>query len=212
MGKQAKNTKENKEVIQTIVYKPELSPIYVKHGIWESWHKKTFDDYIGNDFQVNEVFDLIDSESNDNVILYGNNGTGKTMLMNLAMKELLHRGKAVYVIDFRNLIKVYTASWKGNTNALNHILSVDYLAVDDLGKEFKNEGVSKELANSTLDYVLRYRVQREKPTWLTFNMLLKDVKSVYNEHIASLLKRNTTAILFDGDDYGDNLIKIRKQR
>ena len=197
--------------MRTTPYKEEYASIYIKHGIWETWHKKTFEEYEG-DFTRGEILSLLEEESTDNVIMYGNNGTGKTMLMNLAMKELIHKGKSVHVIDFRNLMKVYTASWRGNTNALNHLLSVDYLGIDDLGKEFKSEGASKEMANATLDYVLRHRIQRQKPTWLTFNMLLKDVKVHYNEHIASLLKRGTTAILFDGADYGDNLISIKKPK
>ena len=197
--------------MKTTAYKDEYASIYIKSGIWETWHRKTFQEYSGK-FEKTEVCKLVNDLSKDTVILYGNNGTGKTMLMNLAMKELLHRGKSVQVVDFRNLIKVYTSSWKGESPAMSHVLSVDYLGIDDLGKEFKNEGVSKELANATLDYVLRHRIQREKATWMTFNMRLKDIKTTYNEHLSSLMKRGTTAILFDGEDYGENLITVKSRK
>lgn len=130
-----------------------------------------------------------------------------TMLMNLAMKEMFKKGYEVYVIDFRHLMKEYIDSWKTDENLIPRLLTVDYLAIDDLGKEFKNQGVSAELANSAIDYVLRYRVQRNKPTWMTFNMSLSDVREVYNIHIASLLKRGSTGLEFKGSDFGDKQFK-----
>lgn len=181
---------------------------YLDRGIWELWHDKTWDDYVHKKYRK-EVQKLVETESDNNVLLYGANGLGKSMLLNLAMKDFLHSGKEVYVIDFRNLVKEYAKSWRGE-GKLNRLLKVDYLGIDDLGKEFDASGMSKDLAITTIDYVFRYRFQRKKPTWVTFNMPLASVKENYNEDIASLFKRNTTAIAFKGDDYGDTLIKMIK--
>ena len=177
--------------------------IYNSRGIWELWHEKDWDDHI-YPFYREKVKELVDTETTDNVLLYGDNGMGKSMLMNIAMKHLLHKGKKVFVIDFRHLVKEYTSSWRGG-GILHDLMLMDYLAIDDLGKEFSSGEVSKELAITTLDYVIRYRFQRQKSTWLTFNMNLSDVKNSYNNHIASLLKRNTTALYFEGEDYGSKL-------
>tara|TARA_Y100000034_G_scaffold29728_1_gene36176 strand:+ start:51364 stop:51927 length:564 start_codon:yes stop_codon:yes gene_type:complete len=183
------------------------SSVYRDRGIWEHWHDKEFSDYKGKEVQFIEP--LVSEETKKNVILYGNNGTGKSMLMNIALKNLLHRGKEVYVIDFRMLVNEYVSSW-GRSDLINHILTVDYLGIDDLGKEYNISDNSKELAVTTLDFIMRYRYQRELSTWLTFNFGLKDIKPVYGEHLASLLKRNTIAVTFDGSDYGDNLFKKAK--
>lgn len=183
--------------------------VFAQRGIWEIWHTKTWDDYI-HPFYREEVKKLVEAETDKNIILYGDNGMGKSMLMNLAMMEFVKKGFSVQVIDFRHLIKAYIQSWREDSRIAEFMLC-DYLAIDDLGKEFQSEGMSKELAITTLDYVLRYRFQRKKSTWLTFNMGLKDVKSTYNGHVASLLKRNTIAILFEGDDFGDTQLQTIKK-
>lgn len=184
----------------------DLRQAYLNRGIWELWHDKEFKDYEGK--QGKEVEKLVNSGSISNVILNGTNGQGKTMLMNIAMKGFFKQKKEVYVIDFRHLIKEYLASWKKEDTLIPHLLTVDYLGIDDLGKEFNvGGGVSSDIANATLDYVLRYRIQRKKSTWLTFNLALSQVSEVYNGHIASLMKRDTIAIEFVGNDYGDKMLK-----
>lgn len=184
----------------------DLKNAYLERGIWELWHESTFDDFDGDKYKK-IVKQLCAEETKQNVVLHGNNGNGKTMLMNIAMKELFAMKNEVYVIDFRHLIKEYVRSWRDDESKIARLLTVDYLAIDDLGKEFKKDtGVSLELAIATLDYVLRYRIQRQKSTWVTFNLQLGDIKKTYNEHIASLFKRNTTTIAFTESDYGDKLL------
>ena len=180
-------------------------PMYLSRGIWELWHEKTWDDYI-HPFYKNEVIKLVEENTTSNVLLYGDNGLGKSMLMNLAMKDFIHKGKEVYVIDFRNLVKEYTKSWR-DEGKLGKIMMAEYLAIDDLCKEFSAGDVSKELATTALDYVLRYRFQRKLSTWMTFNMKLNEIAECYNAHISSLLKRSSVAIAFEGEDYGDKLFK-----
>ena len=187
--------------------------VYLSRGIWELWHNKTWDDYI-HKFYKDTVQKFVADEETKNILLYGDNGMGKSMLMNLAMKDLLHKGKEVYVIDFRHLVKEYVKSWR-NEGKLAELMLHDYLAIDDLGKEFQSgSGISKELAVTTLDYVLRYRFQRNKSTWMTFNLKLSEIGTSYNEHIASLIKRSSIALAFEGDDYGDKLFKkiVKQER
>ena len=187
---------------------------YLARGIWEKWHSKTWEDYVspeGHDI-VTPVRDLVETETKATVLLYGKNGTGKTMLMNIAMKELLHRGKSVVVLDFRDLVSLYTASIWRHEGRLLELLDYDYVGIDDLGKEFSSSDMSRELVCTVIDYVIRYRNARQKSTWITFNLLLKEVAMTYNEHIASLFKRDAVAIGFDGVDFGDNQLNIIKTK
>lgn len=185
--------------------KIDYSKVYSSRGIWELWHDKTWDDFV-EPFYKNAVKKFVKDEIKRNVLLYGSNGAGKSMLMNLAMKDLMHKGYDVRVIDFRHLVKEYTKSWR-NEGKLPVLMMADYLAIDDLGKEFSSSGVSKELAVTTIDYVLRYRFQRKKSTWLTFNMMLGEIETAYNVDIASLLKRSSVALAFDEEDFGDRMFK-----
>lgn len=179
--------------------------LYISKGIFELWHGKTWDDYEG-DFYKKQIRKFVEEESDMNVLLYGNNGTGKTMLMNLAFKDLLHSGNNVYIYDFRVLVQEYFNGF-GSSEQFNELLNCDYLGIDDLGKEFSNSGVSKELITTVLDYTLRHRYHRQLPTWITSNITLSEIKTIYGDHIASLLKRSSVAISITGKDYGDNLFR-----
>lgn len=181
------------------------SPIYVAHGIYELWHDKNWEDFEG-DFYKEEVKKLVEEESNTNLILYGNQGCGKTMLMNIAFKELLHIGNNVYILDFRDLVQAYLKGF-GASEQFKEYLDCDYLGIDDLGKEFSGSGVSKEIVVNVLDYTLRHRYHRQLPTWITSNISLSDISSEYGEYIASLLKRSSIAIPFTGNDYGAKMFK-----
>jgi DNA replication protein DnaC len=178
----------------------------VRRGIWELWHDVQWDDYEGED-NLEKVVSHMRNRLDRGLILYGTNGTGKTMLLNLAMKDLLlSKQGTVHVIDFRHLVSAYTDSWnKEGGEKMQEILNCNFLGIDDIGKEFKGGDISRELAITTLDYVIRYRFQRKRPTWITMNLQLKDVKTYYNEHISSLLKRCCDAVHIDGTDYGDKL-------
>lgn len=181
------------------------SSLYNSRGIFEVWHPYDWKDYT-IPFYRNAVKKLVDDETTGAIMLYGSNGLGKSMLMNIAMKYELHKGKDVYVVDFRELVKQYIKSWR-NEGIVEELMNCDCLAIDDIGKEFSNGGVSKELAVTTLDYVLRYRFQRQKTTWITTNMMLAEISEVYNGHIASLLKRNGTFLAFEGEDFGEGQYK-----
>lgn len=179
--------------------------LYTSRGIWEVWHDKEWEDF--RDEKIRKLVKVVvDNQDRRNLILYGPNGTGKTLLMNVAFKELYHKGFTVHVIDFRDLVREYTKSFNGD-NSFYELINVDYLGIDDLDKEFKNSGAGKDLVNTVLDYTLRYRFQRQLPIWVTFNMLLSQVESVYNVHIASLLKRSSQIVTFRGEDFGDKLIE-----
>lgn len=180
--------------------------VYIMRGIWELWHEKTWDDYIHENYKK-EIKKLVKQEVQENVILNGNNGMGKTMLMNLAMKDFLHMGYDVYVLDFREFVKQYTLSWRGAGN-WEALMNCDYLAIDDIGKEFKGSSdVSRDLAITALDVALRHRFQRKLSTWITSNLMLSEIKEIYGEHISSLMKRSSVSIAFEGEDYGDRLFK-----
>ena len=185
------------------------SEIYNACGIFETWHEKKFEDYTDPYFRQ-IIMNYVDEDFEKNVLLYGNNGAGKTMLMNIAFKELIHKQKEVYIIDFRNLVREYIKSWRGESK-IPKIMSVDYLGIDDLGKEFSAGDVSKELAVTALDYVLRYRFQRMKPVWMTFNLTLKEIEPTYGKSIYSLLLRSSEAVCFDGEDYMKGKLKVIKK-
>lgn len=190
----------------------EYGAMLVRCGIWELWHPLEWTDYVSEFDYVAQLRKAINEGSEQGWMLRGPNGTGKTMLLNLAMMELHGSGKSVYVIDFRDLVKQYTLNWRSK-GILTRLMMVDYLAIDDIGKEFDSAG-SKELAITALDYVIRYRFQRKKPTWITTNMLLDEMKTSYNEHIASLLKRCMVSMTIAGEDYGNkifNKIKVSKK-
>lgn len=128
----------------------------------------------------------------------GSYGTGKTMLANLILKEFVKRGYSCFATTFANAIQMFAAGFsdKGEMAYFqNKVINSRVLLVDDLGRELKSK-----LSGSTLDLVLRQRVQEGRPTMLTTNLSQSDMDS-YDSAVLSLLKENSVCYEFIGDDY-----------
>ncbi len=182
----------------------------LKSGILEKWHDKTFKNFEGDKEALAEVEEYIQGYKkyrSEGVggLLYGSNGTGKTYLLNCLFKELLFWNREeVYIVSFPTIISNYTKNWRGEGN-WSDIINVPMLGIEEIGKEFSASGVSKELVVAALDALLRYRVQRMKPTWFTTNLMPPEIIQVYGKSLSSLFKESSKIIEVKGDDYRNKL-------
>lgn len=193
-----------------------LRLFYRECGILDKWHDKTWNDFV-NDDRAKRIVQEYDVKKalKDGVGLYlfGENGVGKTLLLNLAFQDFIAQRKKVKIISFSGLITKFTAGWydpEERKSLMYTLQKVDFLGIEEIGKEFKPG--SNELGLMVLDTVIRYRVQMKKPIWITSNTPSKDIYDVYGENIASMLKETCVDVKVTGIDFRDKVAeKIRKE-
>ena len=132
-----------------------------------------------------------------NIFLYGNTGLGKTFLCNCIAKDLLDNNKSViYLTAPRFFKKVEEQRFnKNNIDMMDMIFQTDVLIIDDLGTEFSTIITSTELFN-----IINTRIIEKKPTIISSNLSLQELKTIYTERIISRFNGNFEMLNLYGDD------------
>lgn len=150
---------------------------------------------------AHQFVDCFDKEQN-NLLLYGNTGVGKTFLTNCIAKELLDRS---YTVVYLTSLKLFDILEKykfdrGSEQAENHttaayILESDLLIIDDLGTELNNSFTSSQLYQC-----IDTRLNNERATIISTNLSFDDLREQYSERIFSRITGNYTLLKITGDD------------
>ncbi len=139
----------------------------------------------------------------DNLLLLGNTGVGKTFLANCIAKELLDQGFTVIYLTAFRLFDIlekhkfgrdedssYTAA-----NQFDYILDCDLLIIDDLGTELNNA-----FTNSQLYLIINERLLRQKSTIISTNLSLPNINTTYGERIFSRIVSSYNVHRIIGED------------
>lgn len=135
------------------------------------------------------------------IIFTGTGGTGKTMLANLILKDLVKAGHRCYATTFSEMVDAFTAGWTDDAEKkwfARKFKQSEVLLLDDLGKEFKTKTA---LSQTTFDNLLRTRVQGARPTIITTNLTQDELAAGYGGSVMSLIRRKSLVIEMNGDDY-----------
>lgn len=136
-----------------------------------------------------------------NLFFYGTVGTGKSFLSCCAAKELMDRGKIVIYFSASQLFDALSKSTfdKDSNESLSgisdDIYECDLLIIDDLGTELTNSFVSSRLFSC-----LNNRHIRKKPTVITTNLSLGELRDRYSDRIFSRITSNYTVCKLTGPD------------
>ncbi|WMJ80121.1 ATP-binding protein [Clostridium sp. MB40-C1] len=134
--------------------------------------------------------------TNDNLLFYGNSGTGKTFLTNCIAKELLDRGYLVIYKTAEELIKNLREIRLNNNAELEDLITnCDLLIIDDLGTEQINNFSKTELFN-----LLNAKLLKSKNMIVSTNYNIEELSKTYSERITSRLFGNFTLCKFYGED------------
>ena len=139
--------------------------------------------------------------TNENLLFYGNSGTGKTFLSNCIAKELLDKGHLVVYRTAESLIQnLKHIRFDGDTLLEELIINCDLLIIDDLGTEQISDFSKTELFN-----LLNKKILKNKKMIVSTNCTLEEILQIYSERISSRLLGNFGLYKFFGDD-----IRIKK--
>lgn len=189
-------------VLKPTLYEKSL----LKSGILEEFWPLSLDDYAGNTAPLESVKTYIRQlstarEQGIGLFLYGTNGTGKTMLAVCVLKAALAKGFSAQMTSLGGVIQMLTDGWHEpeKRRAFEaRVRDVDFLLIDDIGKEYRAGSGFTEMA---FDNLIRYRTFRNKPILLTTNADSESVASVYGKSLMSLLQGKFLPVQFIDTDY-----------
>ncbi|MGL5244402.1 MAG: ATP-binding protein [Sarcina sp.] len=139
--------------------------------------------------------------SNENILFYGNSGTGKTFLSCCISKELLDKGFLVVYRTSDELVRNLREIRFDNNKYLEDLLiNCDLLVIDDLGAEQPTEFSITELFT-----LLNKKLLLNKKMIISSNLNISELTARYAERITSRLFGNFTLFKIYGDD-----IRVRK--
>lgn len=136
------------------------------------------------------------NEKSDNLLFYGEPGTGKTFLTHCIAKELLDRGFFVLYRTSENLFRdLRDIRLNNNYNLENLLMNCDLLIIDDLGTEQISNFTKTELFN-----LLNSKLLRNKKMMVSTNYSLDELMTTYTDRITSRLLGNFNIFNFYNDD------------
>lgn len=138
--------------------------------------------------------------SDENILLFGDTGVGKTFLTNCIAKELLDTSHSVIyltAIELFNKFKEQDFNYNRSEDdfSCDYILDCDLLIIDDLGTESGNA-----YTNSKLFYCINERILRKKSVIISTNLSLSDIRDSYSERIFSRLSSSYKILKLFGAD------------
>ncbi len=170
--------------------------------------KLSYEYYKGEDLQnfkkaVETSFHFIRNmkTGNENLLLYGAVGTGKTFLSNCIANEVLKQGYSVIYFSAINLFNMLSRySFDQNSKetlykTYEDLYNCDLVIVDDLGTEMSNS-----FTNSQFFSFVNERLLHQKPIVISTNLGLEELKSRYSERIFSRLTSHFTFRKLSGPD------------
>ncbi|WP_288222401.1 ATP-binding protein [uncultured Clostridium sp.] len=132
----------------------------------------------------------------ENLLFYGDSGTGKTFLSCCIAKELLDDG---YLVIYRTVDELMSnlreIRFDNNFDLEDLLVNCDLLIIDDLGAEQITDFTTSEFFN-----LLNKKLLKKKKMLISTNLSLFDIRETYTERIASRLLGNFKLYKFYTED------------
>ena len=156
--------------------------------------------------QYAESFALKPDVPCESLLFLGGTGLGKTHLSTALARVVIERGYDVFYNSAVGMISDFECRRFGSAMALGdadnteRYITCDLLILDDLGTEVVNQ-----FTQSSLYYVLNSRLNANRPTVISTNLLAAELRKTYSDRITSRLMGEFRLVPFYGTD-------IRKQK
>jgi DNA replication protein DnaC len=150
------------------------------------------------------------------IILFGDNGEGKSFFLSYILTRAIKKGKTVYYTTLPQLDHNIKRGFRDHKIAerIEMMLTSDYLAIDEIGKEQK--GDKKKIApiysDTQFERILKRRFDDGMPTLLGSNLNYEDLIGMYGSTVESVIKgKYTMAELNEGDYRAILATRMRKE-
>ncbi len=139
-------------------------------------------------------------KTNENFLVMGNAGTGKTFITSCIANRALERGKTVYYQTAFHLFEIFENAKFGKTDddaseIVKYVYDVDLLIIDDLGTEF-----STQFTLAALFDIINSRIISGKSTVISTNLGFEEISNIYSQRIASRFVGSYQLMQTAGDD------------
>lgn len=177
---------------------------YLAAGIGNPYQRLEWTDFEGCDEIVAKLAGYLQNHQRYvargvGLFFTGPRGTGKTMLATLILKSFVKYGYTCFSTTFSQAIDLFTAGFTSSDDKIyfrKKFVDSQVLLLDDIGREKRSK-----LSETTLESVLRTRVQEGRPTFITTNMSAAELETGYGAAVLSLLKEVSLYYEFSGDDF-----------
>ncbi len=189
-----------------------LHRYFLYHGVPVENQRMSWEDAQGLDIEFIEFLDDYFTRREDymhtgtGLFLHGTPGTGKTLVGSIIMKQLIADGYNGVFSSFVDILASKSAGWDDDEDRdyfIKQIRHADVLMMDDPGKEHRQGEKQIEFGRSTLDEIMRYRVQNAMPIIITSNHRPEKFSDMYGDYIGSLVKEKFRPRFVAGADYRD---------
>lgn len=187
---------------------------YMLAGIGKAYHRLDWRDYVRSreirenaGSYVTNHQEFVDRGLG--LLLMGPIGSGKTMLANLVLKDLVKLGYKCHATSANETTTNMTATWRSVEEKRKFeaiYVRSEVLLLDDLGRDLINDrtGLVQEehkFKEGILDTILRKRVQYGRPTFITTNLSTDRLEEGYGAAIHSLITERSIPQAVLGKDF-----------
>jgi len=133
------------------------------------------------------------------VVMYGNNGTGKTMLAFSSIRDKIVKGMSTRYVSLLDVIDEIKDTFSTGVSPLRIVekyIGYDYLVIDEMDKSY---GTPTEFIN--IFRILNGRYMDKKPTVLITNASKDDVISIVGRSSYERIVEDGTAVNMNWDSY-----------
>lgn len=134
-------------------------------------------------------------DNGDGMMLWGDNGRGKTSLAVFVAKEVRRTGASVMMVTAASLLDARLSDGEELVTRAN---TVDFLLIDDLGKEHASKS---GFSDRMFENLFRTRGSNRLTTWVTTNMGRDGLSERYKHSMMEVLKELVVPMKVEGDNH-----------
>lgn len=143
------------------------------------------------------------------IYLWGDSGTGKTLLTSCMANELMEKEYTVLFTNFFEILKAIRGTYNSKSSEtddsiINNIADVDFLFIDDLGTESLSKNDGDNFTQDKIFEIINKRYNKKKPTIFSSNYPIRDLvasRNFMDKTVDRINEMSSAVIEIKGESY-----------